>query len=195
MHLDSKGFMAGHSKWNNIKNRKGAEDAKRGKVFSQIGKMIRMAVREGKSDKPESNPALRTALEKARQANLPKENIQRAIDRGMGKSSSGAQIQEIAYEGFGPGGVAIIAVALTDNPNRTSSDVKFAFSRAGGSLGSPGSATYMFKRDNSGDYAPTMTIPVSEQDLQKIQQLVDTLRENEDIEDVYTAANLGSEEE
>ncbi len=184
--------MAGHSKWHNIKNKKGAEDAKRAQVFSQIGKMIRMAVKEGKSDKPEFNPALRTALEKAKQANMPKENIQRAIDRGMGRSASGAQIQEISYEGFGPGGVAIIAVALTDNPNRTSSDVKFAFSRAGGSLGSPGSATYLFKRDSTGNYVPTMTIPVSEPDRQKVQQLVAALRANEDIEDVYTAADLDS---
>lgn len=188
--------MAGHSKWNNIKNKKGAEDKKRAAAFSQVSKLIRIAVKEGKSDNPDFNPTLRTALEKARQTNMPKENIQRAIDRGMGRSATGAQITEIAYEGFGPGGVAVIAVALTDNPNRTSADVKFAFSRAGGSLGSPGSAMYMFERDQSGGY--TSTIPMTVEDesqLKQLRGLVDALRENEDIEDVFTAVELDEEEE
>lgn len=182
--------MAGHSKWNNIKNKKGAEDAKKGKVFSQVSKLIRMAVKEGKSDNPEFNPSLRVALDKARQVNMPKDNIQRAIDRGMGKSSTGAQIQEIAYEGFGPGGVAVIAVALTDNPNRTNSEIKFAFTRGGGSPGSPGSASYMFTRDSSGGYLPTMKMEVAESDLKSLHNLVEALSSIDDVEDVYTTVDL-----
>lgn len=180
--------MAGHSKWNNIKNRKGAADAKRGKLFSQISKLIRAAVREGGSDDPQFNPTLRTVLDKARAANMPKENIQRAIDRGMGRSASGNALQEIIYEGFGPGGVAVIAVAVTDNPNRTGGDIRFMFSRANGSLAGPGSAMYMFSRDDEGGFVCTMPLTgVSEQDEKKVNDLVDTLIEYEDIEDVYTA--------
>ncbi len=186
--------MAGHSKWNNIKNKKGAEDAKRAKAFGQISKLIRVAVREGKSDNPDFNPALRTVLEKARSANMPKENIERAINRGMGRSDSGASIQEVAYEGFGPGGTAVIAVALTDNQNRTTADVRFAFSRNGGSLGSPGSASYMFERNEAGDYVPTINMDVSDADKKQLAQLVDVLLENEDIEEVYTVAQLEEEE-
>lgn len=188
--------MAGHSKWNNIKNRKGAVDAKRGKVFSQISKLIRIAVREGNSDDPKFNPALRTVLDKARAANMPKTNIQKAIERGLGKTSSGATIQEITYEGFGAGGVAIIVVAMTDNPNRTAAEVKFAFSRNGGSLGGPGSAMYMFKRNNEGGYDCTMPMEVSDkQTLSSLKNLVEKLRESEDVEDIYLATEVEEDEE
>lgn len=180
--------MAGHSKWNNIKNRKNAVDAKRGKVFSQISKLIRAAVCEGGSDDPQFNPTLRTVLDKARAANMPKDNIQRAIDRGMGRSSSGATLQEIVYEGFGPGGVAVIAVAVTDNANRTGGDIRFMFSKAGGSLAGPGAAMYMFQRDGEGGYTCTMPITtVGDEDATKVSELVESLLEYEDIEDVYTA--------
>ena len=183
--------MAGHSKWNNIKNRKGAVDAKRGKIFSNISKLIRIAVREGKSGDPKSNPSLRVALEKARAANMPKINTQRAIERGLGKTASGATIQEIVYEGFGAGGVAVIVVAMTDNPNRTAAEVKYAFSRNGGSLGGPGSAMYMFKRNNDGGYECTMPMEVGEsQVINNLKNLVEKLRESEDIEDIYMATEI-----
>jgi len=180
--------MAGHSKWNNIKNRKGAVDAKRAKTFSSIGKLIKAAVKEGGSGDPQFNPSLRTILEKARAANMPKQNIQRAIERGLGRSASGAQMNEIVYEGFGPGGVAILAVAVSDNPNRAAADIRFMFSKAGGSLAGPGSASYMFTRDAHGGYVCTMPLEgVSEADAVKISELVDILLEYEDIEDVFTA--------
>lgn len=180
--------MAGHSKWNNIKNRKGAVDAQRAKTFSSIGKLIKAAVKEGGSGDPQFNPGLRTILEKARVANMPKQNIQRAIERGLGRSASGAQMNEIVYEGFGPGGVAILAVAVSDNPNRTAADIRFIFSKAGGSLAGPGSASYMFARDDHGGYVCTMPLEgVSEADAIKVSGLVDTLLEYEDIEDVFTA--------
>lgn len=180
--------MAGHSKWNNIKNRKGAVDAKRAKTFSSLGKLIKASVKEGGSGDPQFNPGLRTILDKARAANMPKDNIQRAIERGLGRSASGAQMNEIVYEGFGPGGVAILAVAMSDNPNRTAGEVRFMFSRAGGSLAGPGSASYMFTRDNHGGYTCTMPLEgVSDEDVQGVSDLIETLLGYEDIEDVYTA--------
>ncbi len=183
--------MSGHSKWNNIKNKKGAADAKRGKVFSSISKLIRIAVREGKSGDPKFNPSLRVALEKARSANMPKTNIQKAIERGLGKTAQGVSIQEIAYEGFGAGGVAVIVVAMTDNPNRTAAEIKFAFSRNEGSLGSPGSAMYMFKRSNDGGYECTMPMELDDkQAINSLQNMVEKLRESEDVEDIYMAAEI-----
>jgi YebC/PmpR family DNA-binding regulatory protein len=185
--------MAGHSKWNNIKNRKGAADAKKGKVFSALSKLIKTTTKEGKSGDPNHNPGLRLILEKARAANMPKENIQRAIDRGLGKGKAGA-IQEIVYEGFGPGGVALIVVAQTDNPQRTAGEVRATFSKAGGALGGPGSVGYMFERHGE-EY--TVTIPMEltdEAHIIQIEELMDTLRSNDDVEDVYTAATWEGQE-
>ena len=186
--------MAGHSKWNNIKNRKGAVDKKRGKIFGQISKLIRVAVKEGGSGDADSNPALRVALDKAKAANMPNTNIDRAIERGLGKTASGATIQEIVYEGFGPGGVAVLVVAQTDNTNRTSSEMKFAFSRNGGSLGGPGSAMYMFTRDDDGGYVCTMPIETDEATKNQLESLVEKLRESDDVEDVYLATQLDEDE-
>lgn len=188
--------MAGHSKWNNIKNKKGAADAKRGKVFGELSKLIRIAVREGKSGDPKFNPNLRTILEKARAANMPKENIQKAIERGLGISATGAAIQEITYEGFGPGGIPVVVVAHTDNTNRTSSEIRFAFSRGGGSLGSPGSALYLFTRTPDGGYSATLQMELpDEQAKERLQSLVTALDSLDDVEDVYFAAQLDGAEE
>lgn len=187
--------MAGHSKWNNIKNRKGAVDARRAKTFSAIGKLIKAAVKEGGSGDPQFNPNLRTILDKARSANMPKDNIQRAIERGLGKSASGKQLQETVYEGFGPGGVAVLAVAISDNPNRTGADIRFMFSKAGGSLAGPGSASYMFARDDHGGYVCNMPLEgVSEADTAKVLELVDSLLGYEDVEDVFTALPVQEED-
>jgi YebC/PmpR family DNA-binding regulatory protein len=180
--------MAGHSKWNNIKNRKGAADEKRGKQFSQFSRLIKSAVQEGGSGDPQSNASLRLLVDKARAANMPKDKIQKAIDRGLGKSKTGAVFHEIAYEGFGPQGVPVIVAAVTDNPTRTSGEMKFIFSRAGGSLGGPGSVSYMFNRSQAGEYTTTMPMPIEDSEIQEqLQKLIDTLRENDDVEDVYCA--------
>lgn len=188
--------MAGHSKWNNIKNRKGAVDAKRGKVFSQLSKLIRIAVKEGGSGDPQFNPSLRTVLDKARAANMPKDNIQKAIERGLGKSASGQAIQEVVYEAFGPAGSALLIVAQTDNLNRTSGEIKFALSRNHGSLGSPGSASYLFTRNDQGEFVPNMPYALEDpKDLEKIQNLIEVLRENEDVEDIYASVELPDMEE
>jgi YebC/PmpR family DNA-binding regulatory protein len=186
--------MAGHSKWNNIKNRKGAADAKRGKVFSQLSKQIKTATKEGKSGDPNHNPTLRLIIEKARAANMPKENIQRAIDRGLGKGKAGA-IQEIVYEGFTPGGVAIVIVAQTDNPQRTAGEIRANLSKAGGSLAGPGSVMYMFERHGE-EYKSTMPMELTdEEQIIKLEELMDLLRTNDDVEDVYTAGTWEGQEE
>ncbi len=178
--------MSGHSKWSTIKNKKGAADIKKGKVFSQLTKQIRIAVKEGKSGDPKFNPALRLVLDKARAANMPKENIERAIDRGLGKGKAGA-IHEVVYEGYGPGGVGLLVVAHTDNNQRTASEIRLLFSRAEGSLGGPGSAMFLFTR-NGDEYTLSLPMQIDDPDMQeRIQDLIDNLRENEDVEDVYCA--------
>lgn len=181
--------MSGHSKWNNIKNRKGAQDKLKSKNFSQLSRLIRAATIQGGSGDPKSNSSLRLILDKARVANMPKEKVQKAIDAALGKGTNN-QIQEIIYEGFGPGGVGMMIVALTDNLNRSSSEIRFLLSKFGGSLGSPGSARYMFTRNPEGEFIATMKFPVSEEDTAKLVELVDNLRDNEDVEDVFLACEL-----
>jgi YebC/PmpR family DNA-binding regulatory protein len=136
--------MSGHSKWSTIKHKKGAADAKRGKVFTKIIKEITVAARLGGGDE-DANPRLRTALLKARAANMPKDNWERAIKKGTG-DLEGVEYQELTYEAYGPGGVAIIIETLTDNKNRTAADVRSILTKSGGSLGTTGSVSYLFNR-------------------------------------------------
>ena len=136
--------MAGHSKWKNIQHRKGAQDAKRGKIFTKIAIEITVAARLGGGN-PDDNPRLRAALSKARAANMPKDNYVRAIKKGTG-NLDGANYVEKTYEGYGPGGVAVFIECLTDNINRTVSEVRFTFSKYGGNLGTDGSVNWMFNR-------------------------------------------------
>lgn len=137
--------MSRHSKWSKIKHQKGAEDAKRGVLFSRLAKNITLATREGGSGDPKMNFKLRLAIEQAKAVNLPKENIERAIQKGLGIGGEG-QIERVQYEGFLPGGGAVIIESLTDNKNRTSSVVKHLLSRYGGNLGSPNSVAWMFDK-------------------------------------------------
>jgi YebC/PmpR family DNA-binding regulatory protein len=136
--------MAGHSKWAQIKHKKKAVDAKRGKLFTKLGRAIQVAAREGAD--PAGNPALANAIQKAKDARMPKDNIERAIAKGSGADSDSQAIETVVYEGYGPGGVAILVEALTDNRNRTGSEVRHIFSRAGGSLGEPGSVAWIFEK-------------------------------------------------
>jgi YebC/PmpR family DNA-binding regulatory protein len=137
--------MSGHSKWSSIKHKKAAADAKRGQQFTKLARAITVAARDGGPD-PNANPALATAIQKARDASMPKDNIQRAIDRGSGLGSDADAIESILFEGYGPGGAAILVEALTDNRNRTSADVRHAFSKHHGSLGEPGSVAWIFEK-------------------------------------------------
>ncbi len=137
--------MSGHSKWSTIKRKKGAEDAKRGKIFTRLVREIVSAVREGGGiTDPNSNPRLRLAVDKAKGANMPKDNIERAINKGAGIGDDGVAFEEMVYEGYGPGGVAIIVDALTDNRNRTLAEVKHLFNRSGGSLATSNAVLWQF---------------------------------------------------
>ncbi|MBM7644704.1 YebC/PmpR family DNA-binding regulatory protein [Scopulibacillus daqui] len=136
--------MAGHSKWKNIQHRKNAQDAKRGKLFMKLAKDIFTAAKTGGGD-PDTNNALRTAIEKAKAANMPNDNITRAINKATG-NINGATYEEITYEGYGPGGTAVMVEVLTDNKNRSASEVRHAFSKHGGNLGESGCVAYMFDK-------------------------------------------------
>ena len=135
--------MAGHSKWANIKHRKARQDASRGKVWTKVIREITVAAKGGPD--PDDNPRLSLALDKANAANMPKDNIKRAIEKGSGTGETGA-LEEIIFEGYGPGGVAILVETMTDNRNRTVSDVRHAFSKFGGNLGTDGSVSYLFNK-------------------------------------------------
>ena len=178
--------MSGHSKWHNIQGRKNAQDAKRGKVFQKLSREIYMAAKSGGPD-PSGNPALRLVMDKARAANMPKSNIERAIKKAEGGSEE--HYDEITYEGYAPGGVAILVEALTDNKNRTASDVRVAFTRNGGSLGATGSVAYMFDRKGY------IVIDRSTTDADEDQMLLDVmdagaddLQTSDDAYEIYTDA-------
>lgn len=172
--------MSGHSKWSTIKRQKGAKDAARGAVFTKLGNMIAIAARGGAD--PDMNFTLRLAIDKAKAANMPNANIQRSIDRGSGKLG-GAQIQEVLYEGYGPGGVAILVECATDNVNRTYPEVRLAFSKHGGNIAEKGAVAFQF------DHKGVIRIKGSSEDL--LLQVLDAGAEDAEEEDgdtvVYTA--------
>jgi YebC/PmpR family DNA-binding regulatory protein len=137
--------MSGHSKWSSIKHKKGAADAKRGKLFSKLSRAIIVAAREGGAD-PDGNASLATAIQKARDASMPKDNIERAIARGAGTATEGEVFETVTYEGYGPEGVAVFVEALTDNRNRTAADVRHVFAKHEGNLGTSGAVAWLFER-------------------------------------------------
>jgi YebC/PmpR family DNA-binding regulatory protein len=137
--------MSGHSKWHSIKHKKAVVDQRRGQHFTKLARAVTVAAREGGGD-PEGNPALALAIQKARDASMPKDNIERAIGKGTGEGVDADQIESVVYEGYGPGGVALLIETLTDNRNRTGADVRHALSKHGGNLGEPGSVAYLFDK-------------------------------------------------
>jgi len=137
--------MSGHSKWASIKHKKAATDARRGQLFTKLARAISVAAREGGGD-PDSNFTLSAAIQKARDYSMPKDSIQRAIDRGIGAGADGETIERVLYEGYGPSGVAVLVEALTDNRNRTSADLRHTFDKHSGSLGEPGSVAWVFEK-------------------------------------------------
>jgi YebC/PmpR family DNA-binding regulatory protein len=153
--------MSGHSKWSTIKHKKGKEDARRGKVFTKLARYIMVAAKEGGGD-PDYNPSLKAAIDKAKAENMPNDNIDRAIKKGTGEMGS-ESFEEIIYEGYGPSGVAVIVNCLTDNRNRTASDVRHAFDKFGGNLGQSGSVSFMF--DRKGLLAIEKTDEIDEDEL------------------------------
>jgi YebC/PmpR family DNA-binding regulatory protein len=137
--------MAGHSKWAGIKHKKAIVDARRGKLFTKLARQLTVAAKEGGGD-PDGNPSLALAIQKAKDASMPKDNIERAIAKGTGEGADADAIETILYEGYGPGGVALLVEAMTDNRNRTGSEVRHMFSKHGGNLGEPGSVAYLFDK-------------------------------------------------
>lgn len=240
--------MSGHSKWHNIQGRKNAQDAKRGKIFQKLSRELFMAAKSGGPD-PSGNPSLRLVMYKARAANMPKDNIKRALDKAAGNDET--HYDEVTYEGYAPGGVPVLVEALTDNKNRTASDVRVAFTRHGGALGASGSVSYLFDRkgyividrsttdadedqvledvmDAGGDdlqtsddayeiytnpkdftavrdalekqgykladaeltMIPQNMTPIPDDKLEKFQDMIDALEDNDDVSEVYYAAEL-----
>ena len=236
--------MSGHSKWNNIKNKKGKEDAKKGRVFTKMARYIMVAAREGGGD-PDYNPSLKMAIDKAKSYNMPNDNIERAIKKGTGEDDD-THYEEVTYEGYGPSGIAVMVKTLTDNRNRTAPEMRHAFDRNGGNLGTSGCVSFMFDKlgvlylekeegvdldevmmvaidSGAGDvdadedgleittnpedfaavrdaleeagYQPKMAeityIPqnevelTSEEDVEKMEKLIDALEDNDDVQDIY----------
>ncbi len=176
--------MSGHSKWATIKRKKGAADAKRGQMFTKLARELQLAAREGPD--PNFNFRLRLIIDKAKAENMPKENVERAIKRGAGLDDSGAQIEEVTYEGYGPHGVALFMQTLTDNKNRTVSELRRALTRGGGSLGESGSVGWLF--DSKG----YISFPLGKLDQDKVFELAldagaDDVAFTDDTAEIYTA--------
>ena len=177
--------MSGHSKWSTIKRAKGAADVKRGKLFSKLAREISAAARKGTPD-PDLNPTLRTAVEKARSYNMPKDNIERAI----GAAASAPSLEEAVYEGYGPAGIAFMVKVLTDNRNRTLSEIRRVFDNHGGKIGDAGSAAYIFTDPDN----PSFTIPVADpKEAQKVLALANELDEHDDVSEVFSNFDIPDE--
>jgi len=177
--------MAGHSKWANIKHKKARTDEKRGKAFTKLGKELIIAAREGGGD-PEGNPRLKMLIQKAKALNMPNENIQRAIQRGTGEVE-GEALEEINYEGYGPGGVALMLSIATDNRNRTAADIRHLFSKYGGNLGETGCVSWMFKRRGLLEISKEdLEMDIEELELLAIEAGAEDIRENDDGVEIIT---------
>lgn len=171
--------MSGHSKWATIKHKKALTDAKKGAAFTKIANQIVIAVRNGKSGDPNMNPSLRLILDKARQVNMPNDNVKRAIDRGLGKDGS-ANMEEVNYEGYGPFGVGIIVKTVTDNHNRTGAEIRNIFEKNGGSIGGPGSVSYLQRLQ------PTPMVTLTGADLERVENMLETLDDHDDVVDIWS---------
>ena len=176
--------MSGHSKWHSIKHKKAVVDARRGQQFTKLARAITVAARDGGGD-IDGNPGLALAVQKARDASMPKDNIERAIQKGTGAGTDADQIETVIYEGYGPGGVALLIEALTDNRNRTGAEIRHAFSKYGGSLGEPGSVSYLF------DKRGVIVVDASRYDEDDLMPAIDAgaedIARDEDVFEVITS--------
>lgn len=176
--------MSGHNKWSKIKNKKAVTDAQKSKIFSKLVRFITVESKKAKGDT--NSPGLRTAIEKAKAENVPNDNIERAIKKGTGEDAG--EMEQITYEAYGPGGCALIIEALTDNRNKAAQEIKHILTKNGYELAVPGSASWAFTKNMDGSWSPNMTLPVSEEDGQKLSALVEELEENDEVQEVYTNA-------
>jgi YebC/PmpR family DNA-binding regulatory protein len=173
--------MAGHSKWAKLKHTKGKTDAQKSKAFSKLVRFISVEAKKAKGDR--TSPGLRAAIEKARAANMPSDNIDRAID----KASTSGEMEQMVYEAYGPGGVALIIEGYTDSRNRTTQEIKHLLSLHGGAMAQQGAASWAFAKVE-GKLEPTTTVELSDEDGEKLSTLVDALEDHDDVSEVYTNA-------
>ncbi len=176
--------MSGHNKWSKIKHKKAATDSAKSKTFSKHSSLITMESRKAGGDV--NSPGLAAAIVRAKQDSMPKENIDRAVAKGAG--ADGASLSEVIFEGYGPGGTALLITAVTDNNNRTSQEIKHIFSKLGYQLGTPGSAAWAFTKTVSG-YSPTTPVALSHIDGEKLAELLEELESQDDVQEVYTSAD------
>jgi YebC/PmpR family DNA-binding regulatory protein len=176
--------MSGHNKWSKIKHKKAASDGARSKVFSKHAAMIAMESRAAGGNL--ASPSLAAAIDRAKKDSMPKENIDRAVAKGAG--NDGAKFEAVTFEAYGPGGVAMIISAVTDNNNRTAPEIRHIFTKQGLQLGAPNSAAWAFTKTADG-YVPQSSIELNDEDGEKLANLVEALEENEDVQDVYTTAD------
>lgn len=175
--------MAGHNKWSKIKHKKAATDQARSKVFSKMNRLITVEAKKAGGNM--DSPGLKAAVEKAKKANMPNDNIERAIKKAS--SDTSAQMNPVTYEAYGPGGVGIIIEGLTDNNNRTAAEIRHTLSRHGIELAAIGAASWAFEKTEDG-WEPQTTVPISNEDSEKLEKIIESLEESEDVQDVYTNA-------
>ncbi len=174
--------MSGHNKWSKIKNKKAVTDARKGKIYTKMAKIIAVEIKKANGD---ANAAgVQTAVRKAKEYNVPNENIERALK----KNDNAAQMESIMYEAYGPGGVAIMIEALTDNRNKAAGEIKHILTESGSALAAPGSASWAFTKSLEEGFVPNMTVPLSDDDGAKLEKLVDALDDNDEVQEVYTNA-------
>jgi len=181
--------MSGHNKWSKIKHKKAASDGARSKVFSKHAALIAMESRNAAGNL--ASPSLAAAIDRAKKDSMPKENIDRAIAKGAG--TTGAKYEEIIYEAYGPGGVAMMIVTVTDNNNRTAPEIRHIFTKMGLQIGSPNSALWAFTKTAEG-YIPQSPVELNDADGEKLANLIEALEENEDVQDVYTTTDSSEAE-
>lgn len=175
--------MSGHNKWSKIKHKKAAGDAQKSKIFSKLVRVITIESKKCNGDV--NSPSLRAAIEKAKEANVPADNIERAVKKGT--SAEAGSMEQITYEAYGPGGAALIIEVLTDNRNKASAEVKHILSKNGYALAAIGAATWAFEKTNEG-WNPKTTVPISEEDSEKLELLIEEFDNNDDIQEVFTNA-------
>ncbi|MFC1775280.1 YebC/PmpR family DNA-binding transcriptional regulator [Patescibacteria group bacterium] len=176
--------MSGHNKWSKIKHKKAATDAAKSKVFGKFSRLI--AVESKKAGGNVDSPGLRSAIDQAKAVSMPSDNIDRAVKKGAGGDT--ANMEEVVYEAYGPGGSAVIITGLTDNKNRTSAEVKHTLSKSGAELAAQGAASWAFTRDGA-EWKPNATVPLSDEDGEKLGNIIEALEENDDVQNVYTNAD------
>jgi YebC/PmpR family DNA-binding regulatory protein len=176
--------VSGHNKWSKIKHKKAATDAQKSKVFSKHALMITIESRKANGNL--SSPSLLAVIERAKKDSMPKENIDRAVAKGAGAGA--AALEEVVFEAYGPGGVGIIITAVTDNNNRTSPEIRHIFTKAGYSLGAPGTALWAFTKTTDG-YIPTTPLQLGDEDGEALATLIEALEEHDDVQEIYTTAD------